>query len=487
MGPWLEHYALLLLELALVFHSFSASLLPSWVLILFAFQFFWLCNHTSWQLALSWLGFALSRWVGIAGGFVACLGVVAQVLFPIPAIRRSTDVCIGRRSVCLTDETRLNSAFDARDPRKRRVNASLFYPAKWVSGLVLHELFDDFAVVGKALAGVLPAIPNGMRWLFRVVLWHVNGPSSAYKDAPVAAKGKLPLVLVLHGITGPRWQYVTLCERLAESGMLVVAPEHPFDTACSVYSDGEVLYSLGRPPDDDDFEANWTKWNGYLQERVRDTHDVVLPFLKHQTELPIDWDKGVTVIGHSFGAAEALELARQYPKVYEHVICHDLWLYPAAKELRTVCKIGVFVLDADSFFCKGQEVPAVNSLLISSQLWQWKRNLQRIHRLSRKSSHTMKQHFNLVLKRARHHNFHDLAVIAPLVAQWLGMCGHGNAREMLEAVNETTLAFIRLCVWNDTSKDDVLAKVSGHYFECVVPMSHVFDQDSEDHFNESEK
>ncbi len=258
------------------------------------------------------------------------------------------------------------------------------------------------------------------------MLSHINGPSSALKNAPKAADGaKRPLVLLLHGITGPRWQYVSLAERLAESGFIVVAPEHPFDTACSVvqklkkkrelvyfvdlflflflfffskqYEDGTTcLYKLGVPPKDDVFAEEWERWNGYLKERLRDTHELLMPHLRADPALDvgtIDWDLGVSVVsknkksypiwfffihrlfvcvsfffkvGHSFGAAEAVMLAAKEPHTYRHIVCHDLWLYPVPLELRL-----------------GKKVPKEsNALFISSQNWQWTRNLHRIERLS---------------------------------------------------------------------------------------------------------
>jgi hypothetical protein len=126
------------------------------------------------------------------------------------------------------------------------------------------------------------------------------------------------------------------------------------------------------------------------------------------------------------------------------------------------------------------EVPAVDSLFVSSELWQWERNLARIRRISRRTSGRPHHHESLVLKRARHHNFHDLANVSPIVGRWFGMLGHGDAAQMLTAVNETTLAFLELTALTAKRKEvprECLAKTSGHYYECLVPMSHLYDDD----------
>jgi predicted dienelactone hydrolase len=81
-----------------------------------------------------------------------------------------------------------------------------------------------FNEVSQALVQILPAIPDPLRPLFSGVLKHINGPSSAYADVKADGKRR-PLVLLLHGLTGPRWAYTSLAELLAEHGFIVVALE----------------------------------------------------------------------------------------------------------------------------------------------------------------------------------------------------------------------------------------------------------------------
>ena len=154
---------------------------------------------------------------------------------------------------------------DGSDRRKRQVPLSVVYPCdpSWTGER--HELFDHFSEVGRALVSILPAIPDALRPVFRMVLSHVNGPSSAFKDAPGDRKLRKGVIL-LHGITGPRWQYVSLAEELAEHGFVVVMPEHPFDTSCTVLPDGNVLYALGRPPMDGEFGIPYDVWKSHLRE-----------------------------------------------------------------------------------------------------------------------------------------------------------------------------------------------------------------------------
>lgn len=157
--------------------------------------------------------------------------------------------------------------------------------------------------------------------------------------AHITLKEEHPCVILLHGLTGPKFQYCSLAEKLSENGYVVVAPEHAFDTSCLIYPEGKpVIYKLGAPPKDTDFMLEFEKWTGYLTQRVIDTNDVLVPFLRNNTLLNdygirIDFSKKFSLVGHSFGSAEAVELAKQYPDNYSSICCHDLWMYPNSSEV----------------------------------------------------------------------------------------------------------------------------------------------------------
>ena len=122
-----------------------------------------------------------------------------------------------------------------------------------------------------------------------------------------------------------------------------------------------------------------------------------------------------------------MELSRVQPDVFKVCVAHDLWLYPAERELRI-----------------GERAPEVDSLFISSELWQWPRNKGRIKRLSMASlRHEEKRHQNLTLTNSMHHNFHDLSLIAPWVGKKLRMLGPGDAYRMIHAVNTATREFLQ--------------------------------------------
>lgn len=394
--------------------------------------------HRLWQLALSLVAALVLPWWPLQLA-VCVAGLALALLLPVPRVRRSLAVPVGRSSHTIEDPTRTNERFDPTDTRTRRVCVSTWFPCEPQSNGRTAELFDGFDVVGAALVKILPAVPS---WL-RFFTMHINGPSSALANATPVADAK-PLVVLLHGLTGPRWQYVSLAELLAENGFVVAAVEHPFDTACCLsYPPGQKqpTYALGRPPIDRPAQspAEWERWHGHLRERVLDTHRVLLPWLRGgDSGMHIDWRQRVALVGHSFGAAEAVELMHQDSALYGPAVLHDPWLYPCTLALRT-----------------GNKALRGDFLSIASQDWQWKRNLKRIE-VMHSSPHLEPgaKRFRLVLRGGRHHNFHDLGLIAPLLGQHLGMLGATlDPVRAVHVINETTLAMLRVCGGHGSEAD----------------------------------
>ena len=210
MTPLTEQYVLMGAQALLILNL--GGFVSWWLCVLaLIFAFALAASHTPWQLYLSAGGFLLaqliSAWIGAP---IVLLGAVLQFVLPIPRIRRETVIKIGRRSHLLESATRDNSAYhDGRDHRKRQVPISILYPceASTPATAERHVLFDNFSQVGQALCDVLPAIPDQLRPVMRLVLSHVQGPSSAFKEARGDGTDR-KVVILLHGITGPRWQVI---------------------------------------------------------------------------------------------------------------------------------------------------------------------------------------------------------------------------------------------------------------------------------------
>lgn len=117
--------------------------------------------------------------------------------------------------------------------------------------------------------------------------------------APVAASGKLPLVIFSHGFNGCNTQSLFLTQGLAESGYLVIAPNHK-DAVC-----GNGVYNV--PQESFKNPELWTDQT-YV-DRKMDIQNLLLELqINSSWNSMIDWNK-VALAGHSLGGYTVLGVA----------------------------------------------------------------------------------------------------------------------------------------------------------------------------------
>ncbi|OSQ36574.1 alpha/beta hydrolase family protein [Thalassospira mesophila] len=141
---------------------------------------------------------------------------------------------------------------------------------------------------------------------------HMGVASMAARNAPFAAGGPFPLVMISHGSEGHRFVHFWLAEYLARRGYIVAAPQHAGDNYIDA-ADARSLTIIERRPQE--------------MRQALDlllTHDAIAP--------QIDSGK-ITALGHSAGGATVLKLGgwhfdasawRQYCQVNsetDRVIC----------------------------------------------------------------------------------------------------------------------------------------------------------------------
>jgi platelet-activating factor acetylhydrolase len=152
---------------------------------------------------------------------------------------------------------------------------------------------------------------------------------------------KFPLVVFSHGLGGSMEMYTQLCQQIASHGYLVVAMEH---------EDGSGAYAetpLGKPirykrPDETPYsrEKVLNFRRAFLQQRVQETTqllDVIMnkpdsTTIRVQKILKLcDTSEGVSLVGHSFGAATMILAAQKYLEekcfVPKSLSIMDVWAF----------------------------------------------------------------------------------------------------------------------------------------------------------------
>jgi dienelactone hydrolase len=123
--------------------------------------------------------------------------------------------------------------------------------------------------------------------------------SSAF-DAPPAAAGPYPLVVLSHCHECVRFAYFTVAERLASHGFLVAAPDHPEN---NLFDPGASL--------DDEFLVTRVSDMQAVLDAVLDPNSAEVPAPQRGLADPAR----VGALGHSYGAATAGRLAQDDPRI----------------------------------------------------------------------------------------------------------------------------------------------------------------------------
>lgn len=243
-------------------------------------------------------------WLALPGSvFCVCLitaGPVTAWAFPVPVFPTpSGNFAVGTRVLQWTDPDRPET-FTA-DPRDHRtVVAQLWYPANAPADAPRAQYLGR--TVSEALAGGV-GLPG---FLFDGV---PRARTHAIPDAPVAVEGgRFPVVLFSPGSSGVRTQNTAWAEEIASHGYVVVALDHPYDSAAAVLADGRTITSAtsstGDRDSDDRLADDWTSI------RAADLSFALTRLGADPLTARLDTSR-VTVTGHSMGGAAALLAARR--------------------------------------------------------------------------------------------------------------------------------------------------------------------------------
>jgi predicted dienelactone hydrolase len=181
---------------------------------------------------------------GCVAGF-SLLAIAQPNEFDLP--EPSGSFAVGRLFVDWTDPTRIDPLAPAEDVA-RKLPIWIWYPANIASDAAPLPYLPE-SVLGALEEAAVPQLRNTLGLLST----NQRNVSSHSLDAPRAAEGTFPVILLrpLRGGLAP--QYAVLAEDLASHGYFVVGVDIPFTTRVAVYSDGSVARrtNAGAPPEFD--------------------------------------------------------------------------------------------------------------------------------------------------------------------------------------------------------------------------------------------
>lgn len=250
---------------------------------------------------------AVLRWLGRLGllGFLVAASAGFAVL-PVPQLTTPTGYYgVGGHIYRWVDNSRDESNAPG---QKRNVVVQAFYPTeKDLSGETLPYI-DGLGRLPDSISG-MPSI---------LMTYYGQIDTFALRDAPVSkSKAKWPVVLFSPGYGAPRAVYTNIINGLTGDGYVVLAVDHPYESAVVELADGSLALPAKAGERSDD------GWQNYMsdQQAIRAAD---LAFVLDQIATPgvlpaefarqLDLDH-IAAIGHSFGGASAMALAADDPRI----------------------------------------------------------------------------------------------------------------------------------------------------------------------------
>jgi len=305
------------------------------------------------------------------------------------------------------------------DPSDRReIMVQLWYPAEPMPGATPVPYLPDVAVAGPAIARVL-GLPSFVLGHLGLVRTH------ALPGAEVsAARPGYPVLIFSHGLTGYRTQNTIQAEELASHGYVVVAIDHTYAAAVTVFPDGRTaLYNPDVLPDglpEEELKRAANRLVSVWAADVRFVLDQLETFDAGNPDSPLagrlDLER-IGVFGHSTGGGTAVE-ACALDRRCKAGLGMDAWVVPVS----------------DDVVAEGLEQPF---MFMRSETWAADENNDRLMKVYRGLGDGG---YLLTVQGSRHFDFCDLPLLSP-IASSLGLKGPIDGRRVLRIVGRYSLAF----------------------------------------------
>ncbi|MGB1250191.1 MAG: alpha/beta hydrolase family protein [Candidatus Promineifilaceae bacterium] len=443
-----------LLEIALIVTNIVVLFLPranrryaAMALIVLAVLHLFI-EQSRWQMAPAYLIMALSAlyflfdltavrgWVGTLGAFLAIVLLLAAwgvgALFPVAQLAPLTGPHqVGSMTLQFVDQDR-DEIYSAETDDKRRLVGTIWYPAN-VTNEPAAPFIPNADIGAKILANdfELPSF----------ILTHVNlTKSRAYLNAPIS-DGTYPVVFFSHGLGGIRGQNTQMVEELVSQGYVVVAVDHAYAAAYTVFDDGEVvtydrsILAWDTPREKETIQQLVRMWSGDLQFMLRELDrfnaDATHPLGGH---LQLDQ---VGAFGHSTGGGTAYEFCYREPRCAV-AIGLDPWVLPTS----------------DEAVADGLSKPL---LILRNPEGLSEANVARLEALYAASA---EQRGHWVVNGTGHYDYNDFKQLSRALT-WIGLTGDISATDIRDLMDRSALTLFDAALRGGDGSD--LARISAEY------------------------
>ncbi len=393
---------------------------PRWQMILpyvISLILFWLWFSTVWR-ANNGLPARL-RWPWIVlGVLVGLIASLVPILMPVPTLPKpSGPFPVGTTTFFWADTSRAET-FGPGINGKRGLMVQIWYPAAPISGEKPAPYIEDVAVAAPALSKELN-IPAFTLSHIGLVKTH------AYQDAQLSNKEKTyPVLVFSHGWNGMRSQNTYQMEELASHGYIVLAPDHEYGAAFTVYPNGSValnnpnLLPSGVP--DAEYQQAAAKvgqaWSEDLRYVLDQAEKLNTGEISGLFAGRLDLSR-VGFLGHSTGGGAAVQACWEDQRC-KAVLGMDPWMEPYSRDL----------------LAQGFQKPA---LYMRSVPWQTGKNADFFQQLY---EHSTGSAIDLQIAGTKHYDFTDIPLFTPL-APYIGLKGPINGARDIHLINAYTIAF----------------------------------------------
>jgi hypothetical protein len=213
---------------------------------------------------------------------------------------------VGTTDFELTDTSR-GETFTTNPDDYRRFLIQAWYPADDVAGLAPVPYIEHPTEFGTAVENSF-GFPSIIVSHFPLVKTH------SYRDVPLSEEEtEYPVLLFSHGYGGFVYQNTILMEELASQGYFVFSISHTYESASTVFPNGDVVYEVDAEEYDSIASSLdiWAADSMYLLDQLEIIANDNIP-QEFWTHLDLDT---IGAFGHSFGGTTAEELLIIDPRV----------------------------------------------------------------------------------------------------------------------------------------------------------------------------